>query len=64
MVEWQNGGRNGRTAERQNGGTAEWRNGGMAEWRNGGMAERRNGYIPNLSDIFTVHASDNDTDTF
>jgi hypothetical protein len=46
--------------ERRN---AEWRrgNGGMADWRNGGMAEWQNGCIPNLCDIFTVHA-DNDAD--
>jgi hypothetical protein len=77
MVEWQNGGmadwrnsgtewRNG-MAER-NGGT-EWRN-GMAEWQNKmaglqGTAEWQKGYIPNLPDIFTVHAAaadDNDDD--
>jgi hypothetical protein len=29
----------------------------------GGTAEWRKGYIPNLPDIFTVHANDNDTDT-
>ena len=38
---------------------AEWR--GMArngaEWRNGGMAEWLS-YIPNVPDIFTVHADD------
>ena len=28
---------------------AEWRNGGMAEWLS---------YIPNVPDIFTVHADD------
>ena len=37
----------------------EWR---MAERRNGGMAERRKGYIPNLPDIFMVHADTNDDD--
>ncbi len=45
---------------------AEWRIGKMAEWRNGGwrndgmadggMGEWRKCYIPNLPDIFTVHA--------
>ncbi len=35
----------------------------MAERRNVRMAERRKGYIPNLPDIFTVHADDDDTDT-
>ncbi len=35
----------------------------MTEWRNGGMAERWKGYIPNLPDIFTVHANDDDTNT-
>jgi hypothetical protein len=47
--------------EWQNGG---WRNDGMAD---GGMAEWRKGYIPNLPDIFTVHAAtnnNNDDDTF
>jgi hypothetical protein len=57
-------------AER-NGGT-EWRN-GMAEWQNKmaglqGTAEWQKGYIPNLPDIFTVHANDDnnddDNDTF
>jgi hypothetical protein len=58
MAEWQNGRmaewRNGRMAER-NGGT-EWRK-GMAGLQ--GTAERRKGYIPNLPDIFMVHADDN-----
>ncbi len=52
MAEWQSG----RMAEWRNGG---WRNDGMAE---GGTAEWRKGYIPNLPDIFTVHA-DTDVDT-
>jgi hypothetical protein len=39
----------------------------MAEWQNKmaglqGTAEWRKGYIPNLPDIFTVHADDNDDD--
>ncbi len=51
-------------AER-NGGT-EWRN-GMAEWQIKmvglqEMAEWQKGYTPNLPDIFTVHAADNDDD--
>jgi hypothetical protein len=50
MVEW----RSGRMAEWRNGG---WRNDGMADGR---TAEWRKGYIPNLSDILTVHADDND----
>jgi hypothetical protein len=52
MVEWWNGG------------MAEWQNGGMAEWWNGRIAEWQNGTIPNLPDIFTVHADNYDTDTF
>ncbi len=67
MAEWQNGGMaewQYRMAKR-NGGT-EWRN-GMAEWQNKmaglqGTAEWRKGYIPNLPDIFTVHADDDDDD--
>ncbi len=73
MAEWQNG-RSGyiRTiygTRWRNGG---W-NGGMVDWRewlnggnggNGGTAQWRKGYIPNLPDIFTVHANDNDDDTF
>ncbi len=56
MVEWRNGG----MVEWQSGRMAEWRNGG---WRNDGIAEWRKGYIPNLPDIFTVHADDdNDND--
>jgi hypothetical protein len=48
----------------------EWRNGG---WQNdgmadGGTAEWQKGYIPNLPDIFMVHADDDndddDDDTF
>ncbi len=68
MAEW----RNGEMAEWRNGGMAEWRSGRMAEWWNGGWrndgmadggtAEWRKGYIPNLPDIFTVHADD-DNDT-
>ncbi len=68
MAEWQNGGmaewRNG-MAER-NGGTEWWNR--MVEWQNKmaglqGTAEWRKGYIPNLPDIFTVHAAnDNDDD--
>jgi hypothetical protein len=53
MAEW----RSGRMAEWWNGG---WRNDGMAD---GGTAEWRKGYIPNLPDIFMVHANDNDDDT-
>ncbi len=50
--------------ESRSGRMAEWRNGG---WRNdrmadGGTAEWRNGYIPNLPEIFTVHAAANDDD--
>ncbi len=61
MKEWRNG-----MAERN--GRTEWRN-GMAEWQNKmaglqGMAEWRKGYISNLPDIFTVHADNNDDDTF
>ncbi len=39
----------------------EWwnRNDGMAD---GGTAEWRKGYIPNLPDIFTVHADTDDDD--
>jgi hypothetical protein len=58
MAEWWSG----RMAEWWNGG---WRNDGMAD---SGTAEWRKGYIPNLPDIFTVHADDDnddtDTDTF
>jgi hypothetical protein len=41
----------------------------MVEWQNGNggigrMAETRNGYIPDLPDIFTEHADDDDPDTF
>ncbi len=48
---------------------AGWRNGGMAEVHiSDGMAEWWNGCIPNLPDIFMVHADDDvdndDTDTF
>ncbi len=71
MAEW----RNGRVAEWRNGGMAE-RNGGTEWWngiaeRNGrqnkmaglqGTAEWQKGYIPNLPDIFTVHAADDDDD--
>jgi hypothetical protein len=77
MAEWRNGGiaewQNG--AEWRKGGMTEW--GKMAGWWDGGIyhaiftyrtspAEWRNGYIPNLPDIFTVHADDNNnnTDTF
>ncbi len=56
-------------AEWRNGGVAEWRNGGMGdsgmtEWRmaDGGTVEWRKGYIPNLPDIFTVHANEDDDD--
>ncbi len=59
-TEWRN-----RMAERNGG--REWRN-GMAEWQNKmaglqGTAEWRKGYIPNLPDIFTVHADDDTNDT-
>jgi hypothetical protein len=43
-------------AEWQNGG---WQNDGMVD---GGTAEWQKGYIPNLPDIFTVHANDDNHD--
>jgi hypothetical protein len=78
MTEWRNGRRNGGNGgwnDGWNGGMAEW-NGGtewrnrMVEWQNKmaglqGTAEWRKGYIPNLPDIFTVHAAaDNEDGTF
>ncbi len=64
MAEWWNG------MEWQKDEMTEW--GKMAGWRDGGIyhavfmyrtspAEWRNGYIPNLPDIFMVHANDNTT---
>jgi hypothetical protein len=62
-TQWRNGGWNGGMVDWR-----EWSNGGNGG--NGGAAEWRKGYIPNLPDIFTVHAAaaaddnDNDDDTF
>jgi hypothetical protein len=45
-------------AERRNGGILE---GGIGRTIDSGRtAERQKGYIPNLPDIFTVHAGDDD----